>query len=85
MSGTCATHEKWTYSKEVKLLMIIEFKYHGLIKKKWKVSLNFNLEVSECERDLGVCLSSDLKWSKHISNLSRNSLAVKLLQESLGK
>ena len=29
-----------------------------------------NLEISECERDLGVLVSSDLKWNKHVSNIA---------------
>ena len=28
-----------------------------------------NLEVSECERDLGLFVSSDLKWNIHVSNI----------------
>ena len=27
------------------------------------------LDVSECERDFGVLVSSDLKWSKHVANI----------------
>ena len=27
-----------------------------------------DLKVSECERDLRVFVSSDIKWSKHVSN-----------------
>ena len=27
-----------------------------------------NVVVSECERDLGVFVSSDLKWNKPVSN-----------------
>ena len=35
-----------------------------------------NLEVSECERDLGVFVSSDLKWSKHVSNIASKANKV---------
>ena len=35
--------------------------------------LRINLEVSECERDL---VSSDLKWSKHVSNIASKANKV---------
>ena len=31
-----------------------------------------DLEVSKWERDLEVFVSSDLKWSKHVSNIASN-------------
>ena len=34
------------------------------------------LDVSECERDMGVLVSSDLKWSKHVANIASRANKV---------
>ena len=37
---------------------------------------NTNIKESSCERDLGITVSSDLRWTKHISKIVKKAEGV---------
>ena len=52
-------------------------KKNNLVVSNFKYSMNGQfLEKSESEKDLGVLISNDLKWDKHISKITNKANSI---------